>query len=512
MSVLTIRLGKRAFADILSLSLDEATSALDATSRILVFEAIKKWRKARTTIVITHDLSQIQDTDFVYLMKDGRVVEHGFRSDLIAKENSEFGIMATIQAQVPFPSMDRDPWEAADNLEIMVEDDLPVRPGYLSNLRPGSRQSLRLSHRQSVYQSNGYATYLDLLSDYQRNSIIEDKAAKRMSMSTPPSKRLSQRLSFSGEPRKLSSPFQIPRPVSSQERSNQVELLTDDESENFVSILEKKTGHLTPRTPSPRSNSRKHWDSEEDLQVKIVTGDDDMVNKPGVDVFVQPSLAPPSIFSLLRRHLPHVPRKWLGVIGIAAAIGHGILTPFWSKEIALLMATVSGGGDNKRYIANLSVRILGITIADAFCVGAQSFFLEKLAGDWIKGLREQVFSLVMAQPQAWFDRRENGSSRLVHILIKDAEDMKPMVSTIVGHSFMVVVMIVTGISWAMAIGWKLTMVGLAVAPIFAIIAIGSSRVLGVLEARNKLCREQVARTFYEVCRACLMKAEWDTKS
>ena len=62
--------------------IDEATSALDATSRILVFEALKRWRMNKTTIVITHDLSQIESTDFVYVLKDGRVVEQGFRYDL----------------------------------------------------------------------------------------------------------------------------------------------------------------------------------------------------------------------------------------------------------------------------------------------------------------------------------------------------------------------------------------------------------------------------------------------
>jgi len=35
-----------------------------------------------TTVVITHDLSQIGPKDFVYVLKDGRVVEQGFRSDL----------------------------------------------------------------------------------------------------------------------------------------------------------------------------------------------------------------------------------------------------------------------------------------------------------------------------------------------------------------------------------------------------------------------------------------------
>ena len=50
--------------------------------RILVFEALKQWRMHKTTIVITHDLSQIESSDFVYVLKDGRVVEQGFRYDL----------------------------------------------------------------------------------------------------------------------------------------------------------------------------------------------------------------------------------------------------------------------------------------------------------------------------------------------------------------------------------------------------------------------------------------------
>jgi ATP-binding cassette subfamily B (MDR/TAP) protein 1 len=67
--------------------IDEATSALDATSRLLVFEALKVWRKNKTTIVITHDLSQISGDDFIYVMKSGRVIEQGFRCDL--EKNSE---------------------------------------------------------------------------------------------------------------------------------------------------------------------------------------------------------------------------------------------------------------------------------------------------------------------------------------------------------------------------------------------------------------------------------------
>ena len=49
-----------------------------------------------TTIVITHDLSQISSDDFVHVLKDGQLVEQGFRHELEAFE-SEFRRMARTQ-------------------------------------------------------------------------------------------------------------------------------------------------------------------------------------------------------------------------------------------------------------------------------------------------------------------------------------------------------------------------------------------------------------------------------
>ncbi|KAF8147748.1 P-loop containing nucleoside triphosphate hydrolase protein, partial [Mycena galopus ATCC 62051] len=76
------------------LVLDEATSALDPTSRVAVFDAVRCWRRGRTTIVITHDLAQISGDDFVYVLKDGCVVESGPRVDLDMYVGGVFGSMA----------------------------------------------------------------------------------------------------------------------------------------------------------------------------------------------------------------------------------------------------------------------------------------------------------------------------------------------------------------------------------------------------------------------------------
>ena len=61
------------------LILDEATSALDHHSRILVIDAIRKWRKGKTTISITHDISQILKDDYVFVLQGGCLVQQGYR-------------------------------------------------------------------------------------------------------------------------------------------------------------------------------------------------------------------------------------------------------------------------------------------------------------------------------------------------------------------------------------------------------------------------------------------------
>ncbi len=67
------------------LLLDEATSALDTESERLVQEALARFTKNRTTLVIAHRLSTVQNADLICVMEDGQLVELGTHAELNAK-------------------------------------------------------------------------------------------------------------------------------------------------------------------------------------------------------------------------------------------------------------------------------------------------------------------------------------------------------------------------------------------------------------------------------------------
>jgi subfamily B ATP-binding cassette protein MsbA len=66
--------------------LDEATSALDTESEKLVQEALDYLMQNRTTVVVAHRLTTIQNANLIIVIENGKVVEQGNHQELVAQE------------------------------------------------------------------------------------------------------------------------------------------------------------------------------------------------------------------------------------------------------------------------------------------------------------------------------------------------------------------------------------------------------------------------------------------
>jgi len=72
--------------------LDEPTASLDAVATEQIKHSLDAIKENRTTVVISHSISQIIDSDVIYVLKEGRVVEIGTHDELYDRSGTYFEI------------------------------------------------------------------------------------------------------------------------------------------------------------------------------------------------------------------------------------------------------------------------------------------------------------------------------------------------------------------------------------------------------------------------------------
>lgn len=507
--------------------LDEATSALDMTSRILVFEAIKRWRKNKTTIVITHDLSQIQSRDFVYVLKNGKVVEQGYRADLeraaaeVSMRSSTmceegkgefFRMMESQRLTGGLPAKNLDTARNNDDLDdpessdsdLATEKQVPLHDAY------------SLLFGKSSWMFDAVA---DLISEPSPTSIPPDHAA----ITTHPSRPFTYvdpRLSSIDEgvedadeegqtivyqPRRPSSALHTPTTASTMVE-REVPTLTfvsgswKQDSKNDKQAQEEDKirfdiGQDIFSGPMGATRERRRRNQSEMMIRVVAPGLESREQKPTEQGDTE---QPPQFWNVIRRGWLILPQKPLLVLGLFICVVSGSLTPIFSYLLSLVMFQVSIGAQNASKINILGGIALSVAALDGVLLGLKYYFMESYGMNWATRLRTVAYDKVLRQDKTWFDNSKNTPARLNQMIVQDGDDARVLLSVVIGQCFAIFAMLSIGLLWAMAKGWELTLVGLGILPVFTGIISIQTKLVSKYEIRNKRAREEVARRWYDV--------------
>jgi ABC-type multidrug transport system fused ATPase/permease subunit len=83
---------------------DEPTSALDPQNEALITRTLQNLKRQRTIVLVSHRLSTVMDSDQIFVMEEGRIIERGKHDELLALHGVYFA-MAQQQLKVQAPTV-----------------------------------------------------------------------------------------------------------------------------------------------------------------------------------------------------------------------------------------------------------------------------------------------------------------------------------------------------------------------------------------------------------------------
>jgi len=92
-----ISIARELFKDIKLLIFDEATSSLDIDSEREIQKNIDDLQRQKTIVLVAHRLSTVRNSDIIFVLKDGRIIEQG-SYDQLYHRNGEFRRIVDLQA------------------------------------------------------------------------------------------------------------------------------------------------------------------------------------------------------------------------------------------------------------------------------------------------------------------------------------------------------------------------------------------------------------------------------
>ncbi|KAF1913806.1 P-loop containing nucleoside triphosphate hydrolase protein [Ampelomyces quisqualis] len=467
------------------LILDESTSALDYITRGAILHAIRRWRKGKTTIVITHDISQIQSDDFLYLMEDAQVVQEGYRKELEAQPGAFRALLADREEDKEAASDNED----SDNGDEMDEIISLYDEGSWNLHSPMHRPISAVLFAENVlspFLSKGRESFAGgLLAGFEKRLTKHEEERTSNSESPHSSIDFSSDLdSVKLPPCMPSGAFQLrdlpSRPSSQHKRLsgvisyNRPMIMSKDYGSRPVSMASSRPvmrASTYPRrlsisagTNAPLVQEQKASTGQK-LRTKLRLGGSQSDPTKSVSTDSLPIL---EIFKSVWPMLQWRPRMLL-MAAIFCACIHSACTPLFAWIFAKLLTTFYDTGNQSKRSLQYAMAILGIAVGDGLATYQLFFLADSVAQSWAHALKVEAMRRILLQPQEFFDREENSMSRLAETLDHFAEEARNLPGRFAGIFITILFMICISITWSLITSWKLALVALACAPAIFII-------------------------------------------
>ncbi|KAK4132745.1 P-loop containing nucleoside triphosphate hydrolase protein [Trichocladium antarcticum] len=434
------------------LILDEITSGLDPVSRTLILEAIRLWRKGKTTIIITHEVGHIAGDEYVYVLADGAVVQQGLRNDIARDEG---GLFASLVA-------------SADGAGSSGDS--------MSSEASQSESEPDLDDEEPVCE----ATYGRRL----RGTLIESRAVSRGL--------LLGRMSFHGMGPHYAGPARAPSILGPRARSRRRSGAGNPTASMY---MVEQMGFGVQRSRRPNARQAPQQTAAEAAQAsvdslelffleRLAKRKDKKEASPG------PKL--PSLVAILKTVWPTLDSTGMLqlVLGILLCVVIAASTPVFSFFFANLLAQLWLPPDSAA-AAKYTGILAAIAVVDASATFLGYFLMESVAQKWVNTLRAEAIKRILNQPKSWFDKARHSPGRITQCLDRNAEEMRKVVGMFVPILLIVVAMTVASLAWALAIRWDLTLVALSGLPV----AVGVARANSLVSDRwEAICDEAAAAT------------------
>ncbi|TLS31043.1 hypothetical protein PpBr36_03267, partial [Pyricularia pennisetigena] len=492
-----VALARARLRDTPVLILDEVTSGMDPKSKLMIMDAIRYWRSGRTTIIITHDVSQVGEEDYVYVMDKAEVREEGLCKQLLSSRDGYFlQLRALAESGTEYGSPDGVMTPNDDLSSSSSEDELDAdmsgRSFYIPEPKtasssssfgalgrmsfvpiPGTNGAMYPIHNQPASEAYSQQSrsprhrhrdqgrsnrWQDAEAARPRQGSIDFIQARGLSAlaNRSPVKRSLQQSGTAGVLRRLSMRPSATEDVEMSAVRNQKRGTKGVIRERMKEAIgeEIRVGNRRVKKTGARKTTNEETKDDSSSTTQQMSAHQILKTVwPALDT---------------RHRFYAIGALFWCIVAAAcspvfAFVFSNLLQAFWAQGSKLEAGT-------KWAIVLGCVGLLDFTAV---------FFTFSLAGavaqEWVDTLKVDAFFSILHQPRTWHDQSKNSVARVCDVLDRGADEMRTIVAQFTPIVLTVVIMISAAITWAMVILWQLTLVAVAVFPLVGLCIFFSTR-------------------------------------